>query len=72
MTFSPDQFKTWTDTRAWGNSPWSPPWIIPEPPPEGKWTTTVTFAEPGAYVLRVVVSDGSQFTNENVTVSVAN
>ena len=25
VTFRPDQFKTWTDTRAWANSPWSPP-----------------------------------------------
>jgi hypothetical protein len=72
VTFRPDQFKTWTDTRAWGNSPWSPPFVIPDPPPEGKWTTTVTFAEPATYVLRVVVSDGSQFTYENVTVSVTN
>lgn len=72
VTFRPDQMKTWTDTRAWANSPWSPPFVIPEPPPEGKWVTMVTFAEPGTYVLRVVASDGSLFTYENVTVSVTN
>jgi hypothetical protein len=72
VTFRPDQMKTWTDTRAWANSPWSPPFVIPEPPPEGKWVTMVTFAEPGTYVLRGVASDGSLFTYENVTVSVTN
>jgi hypothetical protein len=70
VTFSPDQFKTWTDTRAWSNSPWSPPFVIPEPPPEGRWVTAVTFREPGEYVLRTVVSDGSLFTYENITVFV--
>jgi len=68
--FSPAQFKTWTDTRPFANSPWSPPYIIPDPPPDGKWTTQVTFQEPGTYVLRAVASDGSLFTYQNVTVSV--
>jgi hypothetical protein len=68
--FSPDQMKTWTDTRAWANSPWSPPFNIPEPPPEGRWVTQVTFQEPGTYVLRAVASDGSLFTYQNVTVVV--
>jgi hypothetical protein len=70
VTFSPDQMKTWTDTRAWANSPWSPPFTIPEPPPDGKWVTQVTFQEPGTYVLRAVASDGSLFTYDNVTVTV--
>jgi hypothetical protein len=70
VTFSPDQMKTWTDTRAWANSPWSPPYTIPEPPPDGKWVTQVTFHEPGTYVLRAVASDGALFTYENVTVTV--
>ena len=68
--FSPEQMKTWTDTRAWANSPWSPPFTVPEPPPDGKWVTQVTFQEPGTYVLRAVASDGSLFTYENVTVTV--
>jgi hypothetical protein len=72
VTFRPDQFKTWTDTRAWANSPWSPPFILPEPPPEGRWVTEITFDEPGTYLLRAVASDGSLFTYENVTVSVTN
>jgi hypothetical protein len=70
VTFSPEQMKTWTDTRAWANSPWSPPFTIPEPPPDGKWVTQVTFQEPGTYVLRAVASDGSLFTYDNVTVTV--
>ena len=70
VSFSPDQMKTWTDTRAWANSPWSPPFAIPEPPPDGKWVTQVTFHEPGTYVLRGVASDGSLFTYQNVTVTV--
>ena len=70
VTFTPDQMKTWTDTRAYANSPWSPPYTIPLPPPDGKWTTRVTFDEAGTYVLRAVASDGSLFTYENVTVTV--
>jgi len=70
VTFTPDQMKTWTDTRAYANSPWSPPYTIPLPPPDGKFVSQATFAEPGTYVLRAVVSDGSVFTYDNVTVTV--
>lgn len=70
VTFTPDQMKTWTDTRAYANSPWSPPWTIPLPPADNKWQATATFSEPGTYVLRGVASDGSLFTYENVTVIV--
>jgi hypothetical protein len=70
VTFSPDQMKTWTDTRAYANSPWSPPWTIPAPPADNKWIAQVTFNEPGTYVLRGVASDGSLFSYENVTVVV--
>ena len=70
VTFTPDQMKTWTDTRAYANSPWSPPWTIPLPPSDNKWQATATFHEPGTYVLRAVASDGSLFTYENITVTV--
>lgn len=70
VTFSPDQMKTYQDSRAYANSPWSPPYAIPEPPPNGEWDTKVTFAEPGTYVLRGIASDGSMFTYQNVTVNV--
>ena len=71
VTFDPEQMKTWTDTRAYGNSPWSPPYTIPVPPADGKWVARATFSEPGTYVLRVVASDGALFTYENVTVTVS-
>ncbi len=70
VTFTPDQMKTWTDTRAYGNSAWSPPYFIPEPPPDNRWEATATFDQPGTYVLRGVASDGSIFTYRNVTVTV--
>jgi hypothetical protein len=70
VTFSPDQMKTWMDTRVYANSPWSPPYVIPLPPPDQKWIVQATFQEPGTYVLRAVASDGSLFTYENVTVTV--
>ena len=70
VAFSPDQMKTWIDTRAYANSPWSPPFAIPVPPADGKWVVGATFAEPGTYTLRAVASDGSLFTYENVTVTV--
>jgi hypothetical protein len=70
VTFSPEQMKAWTDTRAYGNSPWSPPYFIPEPPPDNKWITEVTFKEAGTYVLRAVASDGAVFTYDNVAVTV--
>jgi hypothetical protein len=62
--------KTWTETRPYANSPWSPPYLIPEPPADGTWRARATFSEPGAYVLRAVVSDGSVFTYADVTVTV--
>jgi hypothetical protein len=70
VKFSPEQMKTWTDSRAYANSPWSPPYVLPEPPPDNRWLATATFAEPGTYLLRGVASDGSLFTYDNVTVTV--
>ena len=70
VTISPIQMKTWTDTRMYGNSPWSPPWIIPEPPEDGRWVAEATFEEPGEYVLRAVASDGAMFTYENLDITV--
>ena len=70
VIFSPEQMKAWTDTRAYANSPWSPPYFIPEPPPDNKWIVQATFKEPGTYVLRAVASDGAVFTYDNVNVTV--
>ena len=70
VSFTPEQMKTWEDSRAYANSPWSPPYAIPEPPPDGKWVTQMTFQEPGSYTLRAIASDGSLFTYDNVVVNV--
>ncbi|MQA90095.1 MAG: hypothetical protein GEU90_07660 [Gemmatimonas sp.] len=70
VSFDPEQLKAWMDTRVWGNSPWSPPYVLPELPPEDRWVTHATFSEPGEYVLRAVASDGSHFNYQNVTVVV--
>lgn len=69
-TFTPTQFKTYTDTRMYANSAWSPPFEIPVPPEDGRWTAEVVFDEPGEYVLRGIASDGSLFTYQNVNVTV--
>ena len=69
-SFMPVQMKTYTDTRVYSNSAWSPPFTIPEPPENNRWTATVTFDQPGEYVLRGVASDGSMFTYQNVNVTV--
>ena len=70
VSFEPEQQKGWMDSRAWANSPWSPPYVLPEVPPDNKWVSEVTFQEPGEYVLRAIASDGSHFTYENVMVEV--
>ena len=62
--------KTYTDTRVYANSAWSPPFFIPEPPEDNIWNATVTFDRPGEYVLRGIASDGSIFTYQNVNVTV--
>lgn len=68
--FEPTQMKTYTDTRVYANSPWSPPFFIPEPPEDNRWQASVVFDQPGDYVLRGIASDGSLFTYRNVNVTV--
>jgi hypothetical protein len=70
VRFDPDQMKTWTDTRAYANSPWSPPFDIPAPPTGNRWVVRATFDEPGTYTLRAVAADGALFTYDNVEVTV--
>jgi len=71
VSFSPTQLKTWMDSRVYANSPWSPPYVLPEVPADGRWETQVRFEQPGDYVLRAVASDGSMFTYKDVVVRVA-
>ena len=70
VRFDPPQIKVWEDTREGKNSPWSPGWSTPEAPTDGRWTTIVTFAAPGTYVLRALAHDGGLAAHENITVTV--
>jgi hypothetical protein len=70
-TFSPTQLKSWMDSRVYANSPWSFPYLLPEVPADNRWRTQVTFDEPGEYVLRAQASDGSQWSYQDVTVTVS-
>ena len=69
-TFTPTQMKTWMDSRMYANSPWAPPFILPEPPADGRWVNEVVFHVPGEYVLRAVAGDGARLSYENVRVTV--
>ncbi len=69
-TFSPEQIAAWEDTRTGANSPWSPIWIAPALPEDGKVPVTVSFDTPGTYVLRVRADDGGLTGDDQVTVTV--
>lgn len=70
VAFSPEQVKTWEDTRAGMNSPWSPLWTPPRMPADGKIVVQATFAAPGTYVLKALADDGSLLGEDGVTVTV--
>jgi hypothetical protein len=70
VTFDPPQIKTWEDTRAGANSPWSPLWTRPPVPEDGEWTVQVTFDKPGTYVLRGRADDGGLYGDADVTIIV--
>ena len=70
LTFDPPQVKVWEDTRTGANSPWSPLWVPPELPEDGRWTVDVTFDRPGTYLLRGRADDGGLFADVEVTVVV--
>ncbi len=70
VVFDPPQTKVWEDTRDNGGSPWSPGWRTPDPPEDGRWATSATFAAPGTYVLRGIAHDGGLATTADVTVTV--
>lgn len=70
VAFTPPQAKTWEDTRAGANSPWAPRWMAPAIPADGKFVVSVTFADPGAYTIRCLASDGALNTAQDVFVTV--
>jgi hypothetical protein len=70
VTMSPDQPKTWEDTRAGANSQWAPLWDPPAAPPDGNWNATATFDKPGTYILRWHASDGALWKDQDITVTV--
>ena len=70
VAFSPEQVKTWEDTRAGMNSPWAPLWTPPRMPADGKVVVQATFAEPGTYVLKALADDGALLGEDGVTVTV--
>lgn len=70
VTITPDQPKTWEDTRAGANSQWAPLWEAPAAPKDGRWTAQAVFSEPGTYVLRWHASDGALWADEDITITV--
>ncbi len=70
VAFDPPQVKPWEDTRPFQNSPWSPFWVAPPEPEDGRWVTDAVFYEPGTYVLRGRADDGGLYSDVEVTVRV--
>ena len=70
VTFDPPQPKPWEDTRPGSNSAWGLSWSPPEIPADGMIGTTVTFEEPGEYVLWGRGDDGGLYHDAYMTVTV--
>jgi len=68
VTFDPPQFKVYPDSA--GNSPWTPGWTPPSVPEDHKYPVTLTFQDPGEYVVRVMAHDGGLGTTADVRVTV--
>lgn len=68
VTLDPEQFKVYADPG--GNSPWTPGWMPPPIPADGRFPVRVTFREPGSYVLRVMAHDGGLDATQDVSVIV--
>ncbi len=70
-SFDPPQIKPWEDTRTSANSPWGALWTPPPVPEDGLYKTTVTFDEPGTYVLWGRADDGGLYHDQYITVQVS-
>jgi len=72
VTFNPPMPKPWEDTRTSANSPWGALWLPPEAPEDGLHEITVTFDEPGTYILWGRADDGGLYHDSYITVNVSN
>lgn len=70
VTFDPPMPKPWEDTRTSANSPWGALWVPPPIPEDGMYDVTVTFDEPGTYVLWGRADDGGLYHDGYLTVNV--
>jgi hypothetical protein len=70
VTFDPPMPKPWEDTRTSANSPWGALWLPPEAPGDGLHEITVTFDEPGTYILWGRADDGGLYHDSYITVNV--
>ncbi|MDF1623190.1 MAG: hypothetical protein P1V33_06965 [Pseudohongiella nitratireducens] len=68
--FMPQQVKSWEDTRASANSPWGAYFKPPAVPEDGVYESSVTFKEPGRYVLWARADDGGLFADQYLEVNV--
>jgi hypothetical protein len=71
VTFDPPQFRVYPDYRPMSNTPWTPGWVQPPLPSDGKFPVTVTFRRPGPYVIRVMAHDGGLNVTQDVAVTVS-
>jgi hypothetical protein len=70
VSFDPPQFNTYPDYRLGGNSPWTPGWLPPPVPADGRFPVKVTFNAPGTYSIRALAHDGGLEAAQEVTVTV--
>jgi hypothetical protein len=69
VSFDPVQALTYSDPRS-DLSPWTPGWMPPPLPADGRVNTRATFSAPGTYVLRAIANDGWAEEFKDVTVTV--
>src|SRR5881628_160750 len=70
VTFDPPQFNVYPDYRPESNTPWTPGWLPPPLPSDGKFPVTVTLRTPGTFTIRVMAHDGGLNVTQDVTVTV--
>ena len=71
VSFDPPQVKVWEDTRTSANSPWGALFLPPPVPEDGIYGVSMTFSEPGEYVLWGRADDGGLYHDAYITVNVS-